>query len=109
MGTSITGFMTRTDRYHARAGMDRMDSVPWRIVPAFNHLMLFDGTRNDRNNVALSGNPYQTNIANLYDQTKMREGTAPAFSVDYTPGVGTGAARGASWPLPYGPLRQSTV
>ena len=110
MGTSIAGFMTRTDRINAMAGMQRMSRMglmPWGSPPAFNHLMLFDGTRNDRNNVPLSGNPYQTNIANLYDQANpvVNGKIKTDLSVSYSPGVGSGGHTGGImaatlWPTP---------
>ncbi|MBB3177220.1 hypothetical protein FHW64_001622 [Variovorax sp. Sphag1AA] len=52
----------------------------------------FDGTNNDKNNLALSGSPYQTNIANLYDQAEANE-TRRLISA-YYPGVGTGGEAG---------------
>ncbi|MDL9998374.1 DUF2235 domain-containing protein [Variovorax sp. J22P240] len=63
-------------------------------VPArrFVYLAAFDGTGNDRNNIPLSGHPFQTNVANLYDQAKASE--SDGFRVGYFPGVGTGGSHG---------------
>lgn len=49
----------------------------------------FDGTNNDKDNLALSGNPQPTNVAELYEQIKPNEKGNPNFRTVYYPGVGT--------------------
>lgn len=49
----------------------------------------FDGTNNDKDNLALSGNPQPTNVAELYEQMKPHETGNPNFRTVYYPGVGT--------------------
>ncbi|MDR2991445.1 MAG: DUF2235 domain-containing protein [Burkholderiaceae bacterium] len=61
----------------------------------FAFFAAFDGTDADKNNIALSGRPYQTNIANLYDMAKGKE--TQNFRAGYYPGVGTGGASGNLW------------
>jgi hypothetical protein len=50
---------------------------------AFNFFAAFDGTNNDRNNLALSGDSYPTNIARLEDSAREAGATSK-----YYPGVG---------------------
>jgi len=49
----------------------------------------FDGTRNDRENLKLSGNRYPTNVGRLYELMKPRTEGNPNFETYYYPGVGT--------------------
>ena len=63
----------------------------------YRHFVAFDGTRNDRNAVHLSGNPYQTNVANVFDQADQASRRIPGFNSSYIPGVGTGGIAGGFW------------
>ncbi|AOW12139.1 hypothetical protein LPB72_14275 [Hydrogenophaga crassostreae] len=56
----------------------------------FNYFAAFDGTNNDKDNLKLSGDPFQTNVANLFD----RAGQSDRFESGYYKGVGTGGDQG---------------
>lgn len=49
----------------------------------------FDGTNNDKDNQALSGNPLPTNVVELWSQMKPLEAGSDNFRTNYYPGVGT--------------------
>ncbi|WP_206956333.1 DUF2235 domain-containing protein [Trinickia acidisoli] len=58
----------------------------------------FDGTNNDKNNVALSGNPQDTNVAQLFAQAERSARGDSNMGVGYYPGPGTrGSRTGSSW------------
>ncbi len=71
----------------------------------------FDGTNNDKANLALSGTPQQTNVAQLFEQVDSQRDPHPnppnpQLKTAYFAGVGTGAERGdfdarSSNPTPY--------
>lgn len=66
----------------------------------FVFLATFDGTRNDRRNVALSGNPMDTNVAQIASQGEKTEKADPEgnLKVGYYPGHGTeGSLKASSW------------
>jgi hypothetical protein len=66
----------------------------------FVFLAAFDGTRNDRRNVALSGNPLDTNVAQIFSQGEKTEKTYPKgnLKVGYYPGHGTeGSLVASDW------------
>lgn len=58
----------------------------------FTFLAAFDGTNNDKEHLHFSGDPYQTNVANLGDQGLATK--APGLETKYYPGVGTGGDQG---------------
>jgi hypothetical protein len=60
----------------------------------------FDGTNNDKNNVALSGNPQSTNVAQLFDQVSNANSTNANVGKGYYAGPGTGGTLTASSWLP---------
>lgn len=60
----------------------------------------FDGTNNDKDDVALSGNPQDTNVAQLFAQAQQSARNDPDMAVSYYPGPGTKASRIASSWLP---------
>ena len=69
----------------------------------FNFFAAFDGTRNDKDNLKRSGDPYPTNVGRLFDQAERRK--SATFAPKYYPGVGTGGDQGelgraAFWPTP---------
>jgi hypothetical protein len=107
MGTSITRYLSPEEIAKLQADkevIERMSSG----VPSgkFVFFAAFDGTKNDKDHVALSHSPYQTNVANLYDQAEERKtANRPAH---YYPGVGTGGEHGNIFNaafLPTEPLR----
>jgi hypothetical protein len=58
----------------------------------FNFFATFDGTNNDKDNLKLSGDPYPTNVGNLFKQAETAR--SPTFESKYYPGVGTGGDQG---------------
>lgn len=70
----------------------------------------FDGTRNDKFDVARSGNPLSTNVGEISDQAKQTERDSPEgkFKTGYYPGHGTEGALIASDWYP-GRVTQETV
>ena len=64
----------------------------------------FDGTNNDRNNLALSGAPLKTNIAVVEEQVRLANG-APDSNIrtGYYAGVGTGGIAGSFNARSYNP------
>jgi hypothetical protein len=93
MGTSITRHLSREEVAHLQADKEAIEKMR-SGVPArqFVFFAAFDGTNNDKNNLALAGSPYQTNVANLFDQADANR--APRFAARYYPGVGTGGEHG---------------
>jgi hypothetical protein len=94
---------TTLERYATPEEMRRLQDAPERAdqinicadKKRFVFFAAFDGTDNDKNNVPLSGTPYQTNIGNLYDMAKVHENDN--FKAGYYPGVGTGGEQGNLW------------
>ena len=95
MGTSVAG---KLDSQQTAALPNLRDAMAGAgtqgATTAFNFFAAFDGTNNDRNNLALSGDPYPTNIADLQKQAKSME--SDLFRTEYYPGVGTGEDRGGT-------------
>ncbi len=90
MEPTIVGHFSDKDVKHMQDQQVKMGQVGTGTgVPASKFVFLgaFDGTYNDKDNVKLSGNPYQTNVANVFDQAKIKQ--SDSFVVDYSPGVGT--------------------
>ncbi|MDM0105287.1 DUF2235 domain-containing protein [Variovorax sp. J22R24] len=93
MGTSIAGYLSPAE-------VAELEAIRSRLLPEssgvatkkFLFFAAFDGTNNDKNNLQLSGQPYQTNVANLYDQAKVNE--SENFRTAYYAGVGTGGTNG---------------
>jgi hypothetical protein len=70
MGTTVTGHLSPSETKNladTRTAMGKLGSGEPITPPKFVFLAAFDGTNNDKNNVPLSGSPYQTNVANIYD------------------------------------------
>ena len=106
MGTSITGYLTPAQIARTQTNQTAMVSAGSSLPPPprpFVFLAAFDGTNNDKNNVALSGSPYQTNVANIYDQAKENE--TNNFVPRYYPGVGTGSENGGLLQAAFSPTR----
>lgn len=107
MGTSITRHLSPEEIAKLQADKRAIEKVSFGAPPGrFVFFAAFDGTNNDKDNVALSKSPYQTNVANLFDQAKPNEGSR--FVPRYYPGVGTGGEYGNTLHaglFPTGPLR----
>ena len=82
---------TRRDELNALyAQIHRMGQLGGGIRPeACHHLIAFDGALSNRNDLGLSGQPFQSNVANLYEQALSVQDLVPGFSADYFPGTGT--------------------
>lgn len=69
----------------------------------FQFFAAFDGTNHDKDNLALSGSPLQTNVANLFAQAQRAKTAGDiAFHAGYYRGVGTGGEMG-------GPLQAASA
>ncbi|WP_310628043.1 hypothetical protein, partial [Limnohabitans sp.] len=92
MGTSVVGQLDPQKTAALPELRNAMASVGAQgTTTAFNFFAAFDGTNNDRNNLALSGDPYSTNIDRL--EVLAKEGGS---KTGYYPGVGTGEERGGT-------------
>lgn len=104
MGTSPVRFLTEEEMARlpmARAAMEQTGHG--NASTRFQFFAAFDGTRNDKNNLKLSGDPFPTNVGNLDRQAE--KATSDTFQSRYYPGVGTGGNQGelgnaAFWPTP---------
>ena len=74
----------------ARAAMEAVG--PGGTSSRFHFFAAFDGTNNHKDNLKLSGDPFQTNVGNLADQARASESNT--FQRGYYPGVGTGGDQG---------------
>ena len=108
MGTSITGYLTPAQIARTQTNQTAMVSAGSSLPPPprpFIFLAAFDGTNNDKNNVALSGSPYQTNVASIYDQAVMATKTNTNLAVGYYTGVGTGSENGGLLQAAFSPTQ----
>ena len=106
MGTSITGYLTPTQIAQTQANQAAMAATGLSLPPParpFVFFAAFDGTNNDKNNLPLSGSPYQTNVANLYDQAKVNE--TGNFVPRYYAGVGAGGKNGGLMQAAFSPTK----
>ena len=97
MGTLITRTLTPEEVARTQAASTAMAGLgagSATSAPKFVFVAAFDGTNNDRANRPLSGNPHQTNVANLFDQAEAAKATNPNLKTGYYPGVGTGGENG---------------
>jgi hypothetical protein len=95
MGSSVAGHLTPAEVADLEATRERLLTAGSGAPPGkFVFFAAFDGTNNDKNNIPLSGHPYQTNVANLYDQAWVAQDFNPNLGTGYYPGVGTGSANG---------------
>ncbi len=108
MGTSVVRPVSSEEIAELQARITQASQMNSGVAPGkFVFIANFDGTNNDRNNLSLSGSPYQTNVANLFDQAKINE--AGNFQARYYPGVGTGGIAGGTLSagiFPTEPLRR---
>jgi hypothetical protein len=64
----------------------------------FAYFAAFDGTNNDKNDVRLSGNPQDTNVAQLFNQAEIASKANQDLRASYYPGPGTSGSRaGSTW------------
>lgn len=80
--------MSAQARHIAEAPAAQVDA---RSGEKFVFVAHFDGTNNDKDNVKLSGNPHQTNVADLHDQMAPHMRGNDSFRSAYYRGVGTDA------------------
>ncbi|MBO9648664.1 MAG: DUF2235 domain-containing protein [Variovorax sp.] len=93
MGTSVTRHLSPEEIARLQDKKEAIEKMHSGASPGkFVFFAAFDGTNNDKDNLALSGSPYQTNVANLYDQVEANE--TSRFASGYYPGVGTGGQAG---------------
>jgi hypothetical protein len=101
MGTSVVGQLSEQQTAQLPAMRDAMAAAADNASPPtrFTFAAFFDGTNNDLSQYApdstikpQSGDPFPTDIANLYIQAKGNE--TDTFQVRYLPGIGTGDERG---------------
>lgn len=91
MGKSVQRALTNEEvalMPEARQAMAEVGKVG--ASTGFNYFAAFDGTNNDKDNLKLSGDSLQTNVANLFD----RAGQSDGFEPGYFKGVGTGGDQG---------------
>jgi hypothetical protein len=106
MGTTVTGYLSAEETQHladTRTAMSRLASGEGLPSRKFAFLATFDGTNNNKDNIPLSGSPYQTNVANIFDQGKANENDN--LQVRYYPGVGTGGENGNLWDAAFSPTK----
>jgi hypothetical protein len=67
----------------------------------FVFFVAFDGTNNDRSNLSYSGDPYSTNVGQLFGQVEAQFSTSTNMAGRYYPGPGTdGTLTASSWLSP---------
>ena len=91
--------MNNSDKYQNRrrdeltalyAQIHRMGQLGGGIPPAAcHHLIALDGALGNRAELQMSGMPFQSNVANLYEQAVSVQSRTSGFSVDYFPAIGT--------------------
>ncbi len=92
MGTSVVGQLDPQKTAALPGVRDAMTGAGTQgSTTAFNFFAAFDGTNNDRNNLALSGDSYKTNIGEMAAQAENAR-----IPNGYYPGVGTGEDRGGT-------------
>jgi len=92
--TEVIKRLSAAEREQMAAQARRIAEAPAAQVDArsgekFVFVAHFDGTNNDKGNVKLSGNPHQTNVADLHDQMAPHMPGNGNFRSAYYPGVGT--------------------
>jgi hypothetical protein len=61
----------------------------------------FDGTNNDKNNLAVSGTTQQTNVGQLFDQIEQLKPISRNLETGYYPGPGTNGSLPGSSAIPF--------
>ncbi|MBL0420468.1 tandem-95 repeat protein [Ramlibacter sp. AW1] len=98
MGTSITRTLTPYEMQQLAAQLAAVRDAAGPPPQASNKPIFFaafDGTNNDKDNLPLSGSPYPTNVARLYEQAQEARASNPNLRPYYYPGVGTGGENGS--------------
>lgn len=95
MATPITGHLSAVEVATLQETQAAMAKLGGSVSPApkFVYLAAFDGTNNNYS-ATLSGDPYPTNIVNLFDQADLAGKTNPGLRTRYFEGVGTGGQNG---------------
>lgn len=96
---SLNDQQTQQEQQNAQAIADAAQAGAIRSNQ-FVFFAAFDGTNNDRNDVPLSGNPQDTNVAQLYYQTQVAAASNKNLGVGYYPGPGTEGSLPGSAALP---------
>ncbi|HAX21834.1 MAG TPA: hypothetical protein DCY64_16350 [Hydrogenophaga sp.] len=108
MGTTIERHLSREEVQQVQIQRDAMGQLHGAPAGKFVFLAAFDGTNNDKDNLRLSGNPYPTNVANLFDPAEKASWANGNLQARYYPGVGTGGEMGdllQAGPFPTEPVR----
>lgn len=108
MGTTVERHLSREEVQQVQVQREAMGQLHGAPAGKFVFFAAFDGTNNDKDNLKLSGNPYPTNVANLFDQADIASKENGHLRVRYYPGVGTGGAMGGllqSGPFPTEPVQ----
>jgi hypothetical protein len=116
MGTTVTGYLSAEEAQHladTRTAMGRLGRDEDISSRQFVFLATFDGTNNNKNDYSddnknktpLSGSPYQTNVANIYDQADAASKSNASLQARYYPGVGTGGENGNLWDAAFSPTK----
>lgn len=92
--TEVVKHLGAAERRQMSAQAERIAGTPTAQVDArsgrhFVFVAHFDGTNNDKDNLALSGSAYQTNVADLHDQMVPHMRGNANFKSFYYRGVGT--------------------
>lgn len=105
---SIVAELSDAEIEIVRSTCDELAAVTPRSVmdEQFVYFAAFDGTNNDRLNLALSCTPQQTNVAQLFEQVDSQRAANSQLKTGYFAGVGSGGERGtfdarSSNPTPY--------
>jgi Uncharacterized alpha/beta hydrolase domain (DUF2235) len=95
MATPIIGYLSAAEVATQQETQVAMAKLGGSTSPApkFVFFGAFDGTNNNYEG-SLSGDPYPTNIVNLFDQAKLAAEGSESFKTKYYPGVGTGGQNG---------------
>lgn len=100
---STTGFLSPAEISTTRFQTTALGAASFSNINArqFVFFAAFDGTNNDRNNLALSGTPQQTNVAQLFEQVDSQRSSG--LQTGYYAGVGTGGIAGGFDARSYNP------
>jgi Uncharacterized alpha/beta hydrolase domain (DUF2235) len=95
MGTTIDRHLSRQEVQQVQVQRDAMGQLHGAQAGSFIFFAAFDGTNNDKDNLELSGNPYPTNVANMYRQAEDAKLVNSSLQTGYYRGVGTGGEMGS--------------
>jgi len=94
MSTEVVKELNAAERVELATQTQRIAKAPWPKLDVksghqFVFAVHFDGTRNDRDNLALSGSPFPTNVALLDELMAPYAEDNENYVSHYEPGVGT--------------------